>query len=423
MSIYLGTSGAATLLNGRYGLDTSLLGIWQQIIIPASEFSNLNVITYDNFKLQNAKANSTFYIDEVYIVEGFVGGGGGSGDMLASVYDPNTVNGDVFLMTNMNGGNWKVFYTNGSGDVTELALGASGEVLTSNGASSAPTFQAPAGGGDALTTNPLSQFAATTSAQLAGVISDETGSGLLVFATSPTLTTPILGTPTSGTLTNCTGYVGDSSLVTVGTVTSGNVDAVVSAASDTTAGKVELATTAETETGTDATRAVTPDGLHDMTTLAGAAWFLDEDTMSSDSATKVASQQSIKAYVDTSLSNQAEVIGLACSDETTDLAVATGVLEFQMPFAMTLTEVVATVTTAPTGSTIIVDINEGGTSIMTTNKLSIDATEKTSRTAATAPGITDSSLANSAVITIDIDQIGSTVAGTGLKVWLIGTRT
>ncbi|MDA0798706.1 MAG: hypothetical protein O2884_08560 [Chloroflexi bacterium] len=69
-------------------------------------------------------------------------------------------------------------------------------------------------------------------------------------------------------------------------------------ASDTVAGIVELATTAETETGTDATRAVTPDGLHDMTSLAGAAWFLDEDNMASDSATKTASQQSIKAYVD-----------------------------------------------------------------------------------------------------------------------------
>ena len=67
------------------------------------------------------------------------------------------------------------------------------------------TWAAPAGGGDALVANPLSQFAATTSAQLAGVISDETGSGALVFATSPTLVTPILGTPTSGTLTNCTG--------------------------------------------------------------------------------------------------------------------------------------------------------------------------------------------------------------------------
>ena len=61
------------------------------------------------------------------------------------------------------------------------------------------------GGGDALTSSPLSQFAATTSAQLAGVISDETGSGALVFATSPTLVTPVLGTPASGTLTNCTG--------------------------------------------------------------------------------------------------------------------------------------------------------------------------------------------------------------------------
>ena len=40
---------------------------------------------------------------------------------------------------------------------------------------------------------------------LATVISDETGTGSLVFATSPTLVTPILGTPTSGTLTSCTG--------------------------------------------------------------------------------------------------------------------------------------------------------------------------------------------------------------------------
>lgn len=64
---------------------------------------------------------------------------------------------------------------------------------------------AGAGGGDALTTDPLSQFAATTSAELRGVISDETGTGALVFATSPTLVTPALGTPASGTLTNCSG--------------------------------------------------------------------------------------------------------------------------------------------------------------------------------------------------------------------------
>ncbi len=42
--------------------------------------------------------------------------------------------------------NWKLFYSNGSGDVTELALGAATTVLTSNGVSSAPTFETPSGG-------------------------------------------------------------------------------------------------------------------------------------------------------------------------------------------------------------------------------------------------------------------------------------
>ena len=44
-----------------------------------------------------------------------------------------------------------------------------------------------------------------TSAQLATALTDETGTGVNVFATSPTLVTPLLGTPTSGVLTNCTG--------------------------------------------------------------------------------------------------------------------------------------------------------------------------------------------------------------------------
>lgn len=50
-----------------------------------------------------------------------------------------------------------------------------------------------------------SQLANFTSAEWATKITDETGTGLLVFNTSPTFVTPILGTPTSGTLTNCTG--------------------------------------------------------------------------------------------------------------------------------------------------------------------------------------------------------------------------
>ena len=113
---------------------------------------------------------------------------------------------------------------------------------------------------------------------------------------------------------------------------------------------------------------------------------------------------------------------LAVSDETTALTTGTAKVTFRMPFAMTLTSVRASVTTAPTGSTLIVDINDGGSTIMTTNKLSIDASEKTSTTAATAHTLTDTALADDAEITIDIDQIGSTIAGAGLKVTLIGTR-
>lgn len=56
-----------------------------------------------------------------------------------------------------------------------------------------------------VTTDTLAVHAATTSAQLRGVLSDETGTGLAVFNDTPTLIAPLLGTPTSGVLTSCTG--------------------------------------------------------------------------------------------------------------------------------------------------------------------------------------------------------------------------
>lgn len=56
-----------------------------------------------------------------------------------------------------------------------------------------------------VSTNTATFLTSPTSANLAAAVTDETGSGALVFAVSPSFTTPILGTPTSGTLTNCTG--------------------------------------------------------------------------------------------------------------------------------------------------------------------------------------------------------------------------
>jgi hypothetical protein len=114
-------------------------------------------------------------------------------------------------------------------------------------------------------------------------------------------------------------------------------------------------------------------------------------------------------------------IQLAASDETTALTAGTAKVTFRMPYAMTVTEVRASLTTAQaSGSIFTVDINESGTSILST-KLTIDNTEKTSTTAATPAVISDTALADDAEITIDIDQIGDGTA-TGLKITIIGTR-
>jgi hypothetical protein len=113
---------------------------------------------------------------------------------------------------------------------------------------------------------------------------------------------------------------------------------------------------------------------------------------------------------------------IAASDETSNLATGTNIARIRMPYAFTLTAVRASVNTAPTGSTIIVDINESGSTILST-KISIDISETTSVTAASSPVISDSSLADDSIIGIDIDQVGSSNTGVGLKVTLIGYKT
>lgn len=145
-----------------------------------------------------------------------------------------------------------------------------------------------------------------------------------------------------------------------------------------------------------------------------AAWVNDENIA-------IAFDGSAWAQISASSGAVTECIAFAVSDETTDLTTGTAKATFRMPYAFTLSAVRASVTTAPTGADLQVDINEGGVSILST-VLSIDAGEKTSTTAATAAVISDSALADDAEITVDIDQIGSTVAGAGLKIYLIGSQ-
>lgn len=129
--------------------------------------------------------------------------------------------------------------------------------------------------------------------------------------------------------------------------------------------------------------------------------------------------QKVNSNFDYVESRMVRLVGVAVSDETTAITAGTGKITFRMPYAMTVTGVRASLNTAQSsGNPITVDINENGSSILST-KLTFDNGEKTTTTSATAAVVSDTALADDAEITIDIDQIGDGTAA-GLKVWIIG---
>lgn len=134
---------------------------------------------------------------------------GGATTGFQSFISGNT-SGDTVRFSVTNGTDWEVcegVITSGTPDTLTR-----GTVLSSSNAGSAvnwgagsknvsQVFTADEAINIAKTTGTLAQFASTTSSQLAGVISDETGSGALVFGTSPTLATPAITSPTiTGTI-------------------------------------------------------------------------------------------------------------------------------------------------------------------------------------------------------------------------------
>lgn len=380
----------------------------------------------------------------------------------------------------------------------------------------------------ALTSNNLSVFASTTSSQLAGIISDETGSGALVFATTPTLVTPILGVATAttinkvtltapatgstltiadgktATVSNTLTFTGTdsssvafgtggtvvystvttlSALVSIGTITTGvwQGTAVGAGFGGTgnvtyTKGDILIASAATTLTklavGTDAFALVADSTqatgvkwsavgtgdtiLASVQTFTGAKTFGTiggavgkfilagstsgstivnaaavagsttltfpgvTDTIAAIAATQTFTNKTI-AFGSNTITGLPVAFEIPCSDETTALTVATAKVTFRMPWAMTISDVRASVTTAPTGAKITVNIKESATTIFST-KLTIDISAKTSVGAAIPYVLSDSALADNAEMTIDIDTIGSTIAGTGLKILIIGTK-
>jgi hypothetical protein len=162
---------------------------------------------------------------------------------------------------------------------------------------------------------------------------------------------------------------------------------------------------------------ISPNIKSDWNATSGDAAILNKPTLGTAAAANTTD------FAPTNLVGSPIEFVIAASNETPALTAGAAKVTFRAPVAFRLTSVSSSVTVAPTGSTLIVDINNGANSVLST-KLSIDATEKTSATAAT-PAVIDATyrdFSQNAEITIDIDQVGSTVAGAGLKVILGGTR-
>ena len=109
----------------------------------------------------------------------------------------------------------------------------------------------------------------------------------------------------------------------------------------------------------------------------------------------------------------------ALSDYTTNLSTGTSLGYWRTPSAIEILEVRASLIDPSSSGLVTVDINASGTTIMTTNKLSIDATEETSETAATAAALTTTTLGDDVKVTYDIDASGTDAMGLKVKIYYV----
>lgn len=150
------------------------------------------------------------------------------------------------------------------------------------------------------------------------------------------------------------------------------------------------------------------------------------------SLTEISYIKGVTSSVQTQLNNKASLaspnftgtvtgisipFSFAISNETSAITVGTSKITFRVPYACTLTNARASLTTASSSGIPTFDIKKNGTSILST-KLTIDVNEKTSLTAAIPLVISNSSLADDDEISIDINTAGTGAVGAKITIYL-----
>lgn len=112
---------------------------------------------------------------------------------------------------------------------------------------------------------------------------------------------------------------------------------------------------------------------------------------------------------------------LATYITTGEIAVGAGLVRFPFPFVATLVSVTAGIATPPTGAALIVDVHRNGTTIFSTQANRPTIAAGANATAA-APTPNTTAMAVGDYLTVDIDQVGSTVPGSNLTVQIYYRR-
>lgn len=293
-------------------------------------------------------------------------------------------------------------YTSGSAVISLLVAPTTGRAGSGSGGGG--------GSGDALTTDPLSQFASTTSAQLAGVLSNETGTGVAVFNNTPTLIAPLLGTPTSGVLTNATGYP-VASLANLGT-------GVATALTTPSSANVASAVTDETGTGAlvfaNTPTLVTPIlGTPTSGTLTNATGYLVSNISGSGSNVNTFLATPTSANLAAAVTNETGsgllVFGTSPTLTTPDIGVAT---------ATTVNKV--TITAPASGSTLTIANGKTLTASNTMTQTATDGSTVAFGTGGTVAYNGSDLTANQVVSTHLTAALPANQGGTGLQGTLTG---